>query len=222
MVNQNLPLCQRCGFGIEKPGTEIRRFAEDDQWWQLLLCEQHAVLYDRERGIWTRLAEEIEGAQPAPPASRIFNSEAVREENRRIAELRAKQAAPPVPAATKFLDQRQAQLDAESTTTDPEEWRHQEQQIRAAIPGSSAWHITNHAHERMLERHIGLAAVLMTVTEPEISYTSEYNGQPVFVQRRGTCHVVVDRTSKNVLTVAHSNLTELKNPATTPIERTAL
>lgn len=88
-VEKTVHVCDRCAFGQEKPATTERTFALEDRYYKLDLCEQHATMFDRDLGGWTRLAAEVEG--PGARQRSVFFTAERRAETVRLRELMERQ-----------------------------------------------------------------------------------------------------------------------------------
>ncbi len=222
-VKQPITVCDRCDPRRNERAGSKRRFSVADTEYELDLCETHGALFDREQSGWTRLAREV---GPARHAKSAYFTEKTRAETERIRALKAKAEAQA--ASQDFAQRRAAVIEAETEAASQDagvvsevERMQAEAEIRDLIPGSWQWRLTEHAKERMAERKVGLAAVLMAACDPEVSNTSDYNNIPVHVHKRGDCRIVVDRTRKSILTVARRSVDDTQ-PEHQLQERTAL
>ena len=190
-VTKVIDVCDRCMTGREKPGTERRRFALEDLWYELLLCTGHAQMFDREQAPWVQLAKEIDPPKNGPAHSQFFTRERVAE-SRRIAELR--EAANKQAAAVVRAHER-------SEAYDRSEEEAAEFEARAHMPGAADWRITQHARDRLHSRQISITDVFKTLTGPHHSYAQPHRGAGAAVYQRGHLRLGVDERNKTVLTV---------------------
>lgn len=59
--------CARCA-GTKKPATVIQRFGLDDEQYELALCAEHGLAFQRDIGAWMRIADEL-----TPEVHRAFS-----------------------------------------------------------------------------------------------------------------------------------------------------
>lgn len=190
-LRKTITECDRCSFGTVKEATTERKFYLDELWWKLDLCEEHAKLFDREWGGWTRLAQEIDGPQPDRVHSNYFTAERKRE-TERLRELRDK--AQREAASREFAARRAAEIEEETRIA-------AEAHARNSIPGAAKWSLTTHARARMVQREFTIEDVLRTAAEPHFTEARPERGKDIWLRQRGQCRVIVDATSHTIITV---------------------
>jgi hypothetical protein len=193
-----ITVCDRDGFGKERPATQERVFALEDRYYKLELCDEHAKMFDREVGAWARLAAEIDTPDFARPRSQFFLDERARE-TARIRELsqKAKEQAAVGDFATKRAAAMAAQVEADVAAES-------EARSRKLIPGGMKWRLTDHARERAEQRGYTVHDVLEAAARPDHTYASVRDPELTIHERAG-CRVVVDGRSCAIITVIDRN-----------------
>lgn len=191
-------VCDRDGFGKERPAAGERIYNYNGLWYKLKLCEQHLDAFDRDIGSWSRLAQEVD-APNGREHSEYFNAER-REETRRLRELtervneRANSDAAAAARAKQLADE-EAQ----------EEKRKADEALRhtwTTVPGAMSWTMTNHARQRMHEYGFQPDDLLKAAAMPDQSYTQPWNNNDNSkVHRSADCRIIVNETDKVIITV---------------------
>lgn len=194
-VRVQIRTCDRCVMGKEKPATTKRTFAIEDRYSEIDLCEQHADAFDRDIGVWVRLASDIDNPYDRAGRSTTFTRERA-EDARRVVEQSA--ALQRQNEESVLVQKRAAEQAAETARLA----REAERQAYNLIPGAKIWTLTRHARDRMMLRGFTPTDVLMAVTMPSAKTPSVNPGQAhLLVCRRGDCRVVVDPRTHQIVTV---------------------
>lgn len=191
-VEKIVILCDRCAFGGEKPATEERRYAIEDRYYLLELCQEHAEMFDRDMSRWTRVSQDIDNPYAGTRGRSEFFTREATEQTRRARELAEK--ARKEAASRDFAARRAAEIAME-----------EEQHLRKSLPGALAWALTTHARERMVERGFTLEDLYRTATQPEHTYPQEWRGPDVAIYQRGDCRLAVNTRQQVVITVIDRN-----------------
>lgn len=211
MVQQRVPIdvCDRCPYGTAKPATAKHVVIIDGEACELVLCEPHDTMFNRDMYTWTRLGKEID-APVRPHIRSVTFTEERKEEARRLTQLREKAHADA--AMQSYVKQRLAQIDVAIETAE-------EKRERQSIPGALGWRLTTHAAERMQERGFTVREVLQAAAMPKTVVRQPWRGDHIAIHCYDNCRVVVDDVTKAIITVIDRNDTLETAP---PIERKAL
>lgn len=188
-VRTIVKVCDRCPFGKEKPATTRRQFAIEDRYYELDLCEPHGEAHDRDLGVWTRLAREIDSpySNSLKPLSMTFTKEHAEKTHSVITQSSELQQQ----AEQSLFAKKQAERIAAEI----------EEHAYKTIPGARKWTLTRHARERMMERNFTPAEVLMAVTIPGTTLPDPERRPDVVICKRGDCKVAVNARTHVILTV---------------------
>jgi hypothetical protein len=175
-----IKVCDRCGYGKERPATQTRKFSLDDDHYKIDLCDPHAEMFDRDLGVWSRLGRDDESYQPT---ARVFTQDAI-ERERRAAEVRAK-----------------SQPELFSPDAGDAQIATAMKLVRnSAHADALRWRLTPHAHERAAEREVTVAEVIECAAHPDHVVSSD-RGDHSMVHHKGDVRVCVDPKDKVVITV---------------------
>jgi hypothetical protein len=212
VVKRQVVTCDRCAFNNVLEASQERRFAIDDRYYELDLCEKHAEMFDRELGGWTRLAAEIDDPYAelhgrGRPRSEYF-TEQRRAETRRIRELaeRADERARVEVAAAKRAErideeERLRRLVEEDPAEAAARRAAEELTARRSIPGAMKWKLTEHAIDRMELRGYTIYDALLTASQPHKILPDPKGVPNVKIHERSGCRVVLNVRSYDILTV---------------------
>lgn len=189
--------CNRC---VKKTkATEARCFALDDQYYVLELCDTHARAYDREMSSWARLATLTD----KPEVSRPLTNRAFSEGQRGARIASAAADARHLHAVSTF-----AKASVRGMDFSPEvEAKREADALELAyksIPKAKLWRFTNHALERMRERHFTAHDVLSAAAQPGHVWGVERgptNTNSLAAHQRGRCVAIVDPVEFAILSV---------------------
>lgn len=188
MAQVEKPACGRCF--TPTLATTKRKFSVDDSHYLINLCDKHAAMFDKDFLTWSNYGYDDEAYLPA---QRMFTVDQI-ERQKAAAELRAKQAPEPMLPV------------AEPARVLP---IHVEHAMR------TAWSMTAHARERMIERGYTELEVLQTATHPDAVIDADGNwyGPDCNVYQLRDCQIVVKPKAKLVITCHPKRSDYVNRPA---------
>jgi hypothetical protein len=194
------PDCVRCI--APTPSTRQVRFTFRGRAYEIDLCGNHVEMIERDFAAWTRVARELTMERaadpraprsPFPPIGPGLGSQARSEPTEAARRMK-------VPV----LEARGEVIDHDKAEPDVVPWPQPGTAFPA--PGGSTdplddWAFTDHALDRMRERHISSAAVWATLRSPDSEVTPAKDSKWRYISDRAT--VVVDQVEQVIVTVGY-------------------